>query len=54
MKKSSAIVVAFALAAVVACQKTEVGPWFDGSYEAALSEAATRGSLVFVEFYSDT
>jgi len=48
------MVVAFALFAVTACQKAAVGPWFDGSYEAALNEAKTRGDLVFVEFYSDT
>ncbi len=54
MKKMSVFVAVIALVAVSACQKTDVGPWFDGTYDAALNEATARGELVFVEFYSDT
>jgi hypothetical protein len=54
MKKMSGFVALIALVAISACQKTDVGPWFDGTFDAALSEATARGELVFMEFYSDT
>jgi hypothetical protein len=42
------------LVALSGCQEAEVGPWFEGSFDAALVEAGSRGELLFVEFYSDT
>jgi hypothetical protein len=42
------------IAAATGCQKADVGPWFEGSFDAALQEADSRGEMVFLEFYSDT
>ena len=55
MRKLGVLVILAAAVAVGSCQQAkETGPWFDGAYDAALAEAGARGSLVLMEFYSDT
>jgi hypothetical protein len=56
--KRTMIVLGFTLVgtllALAACQQTQEGPWFAGSFDDALQAAGTSGNLVFVEFYSPT
>jgi hypothetical protein len=56
MRKFSLFVVLTVAVAVGSCQKAHesAGPWFSGGLDAALVEAGARGSLVMLEFYSDT
>jgi hypothetical protein len=44
--------VAMALA-LAGCQQAEDGPWFKGDFTAALAAAEERGTIVFLDFYSD-
>ncbi len=53
MKTTLGLVLAASAAVVVGCGGAASGPWFDGSYEDALAVAATRDSVVMVEFYTD-
>ena len=56
MRKLSVLLVLAAAVAAGSCQQATktAGPWFDGDFGAALAEADARGSLVLLEFYSDT
>lgn len=56
MRRIAVLMVLTAAVALVSCQKApeSTGPWFEGDLDSALAEATQRGSLVMMEFYSDT
>lgn len=56
MRKLSILLVLAAAVAAGSCQQAAktADPWFDGDFDAALSEAGSRGTLVLLEFFSDT
>ena len=56
MRKLGVLFVLAAAFVAGSCQQgmDPAGPWFDGGFDAALVEAGARGSLLMMEFYSDT
>ena len=53
MKRVMVIVGVVAVFAAAACRYEQKQVWFVGDFEAARAEAANRGTLVMVEFYTD-
>lgn len=56
MRKIAILTVLAVVVVLGSCQKGPEtnGPWFDGGFDDALAEAGARGSLVLMDFYSDT
>ncbi len=53
MRRAMAILGVVAVLGAVSCRYEEKSVWFNGDFESARTEAATRGTLVMLEFYTD-
>lgn len=53
MRRVSAILGMLAVLVAVSCRYEANEVWFKGDFESAKAEAATRGTVVMVEFYTD-
>ena len=53
MRRVKPLLIAAGVIIVTSCQRTAPVVWFEGDFEAALSEAGARRTVVMAEFYTD-